>query len=112
VREVSEVAGPVYLIYGVVPEGVSFGDLEHQPGSSARPATGTPEQQIVCAGPCPHTRAMTEEEIRERVKEILLKRDRGDDLTSQEETILAYAYYAAGEQALRIWVRPDIETGE
>jgi hypothetical protein len=55
---------------------------------------------------------MTEEEIRERVKEILLKRDRGDDLTSQEETILAYAYYAAGEQALRIWVRPDIETGE
>jgi hypothetical protein len=55
---------------------------------------------------------MTEEEIRERVEEILLKRDLGDDLTPQEERILAYAYYAAGEQALRIWVRPDTETGE
>jgi hypothetical protein len=55
---------------------------------------------------------MTEDEIRERVKEILLKRDLGDDLTHQEERILAYAYYAAGEQALRIWVRPDTETGE
>jgi hypothetical protein len=39
-----------------------------------------------------------EEKIRQRVKEILLKRDIGDELTSQEETILAYAYYAAGEQ--------------
>ena len=54
---------------------------------------------------------MTEEEIRQRVKEILLKRDIGDDLTPQEETILAYAYYAAGEQAVRRWVRSDIETG-
>jgi hypothetical protein len=33
---------------------------------------------------------MTEEEIRQRVGEILLKRDLGDHLTSQEETILAY----------------------
>ena len=41
---------------------------------------------------------MTEEEIRQRVKEILLKQDLGDRLTSQEETILAYAYYAAGEE--------------
>jgi hypothetical protein len=45
---------------------------------------------------------MTEEEIKQRVKEILLKRDLGEDLTSQEETILAYAYYAAGEQASEI----------
>jgi hypothetical protein len=55
---------------------------------------------------------MTEEEIRQRVKEILLKRDIGDALTSQEETILAYAYYAAGEQSVRIWVRPDVEAAE
>ncbi len=55
---------------------------------------------------------MTEEEIRQRVKEILLKRDIGEDLTSQEETILAYAYYAAGEQAVRMWVRPDVEAAE
>ena len=55
---------------------------------------------------------MTEEEIRQRVKEILLKRDIGDDLTSQEETILAYAYYAAGEQPVRMWAEPDPDTGE
>jgi hypothetical protein len=50
-----------------------------------------------------------EEEIRQRVKEILLQRDIGEELTSQEETILAYAYYAAGEQAVRTWVEgsPD-----
>ena len=54
--------------------------------------------------------AMTEEEIRQRVKEILLKRDNGEDLTSQEETILAYAYYAAGEQAVRMRVGPHPET--
>ncbi len=55
---------------------------------------------------------MTEEEIRQRVKEILLKRDIGDDLTSQEETILAYAYFAAGEQAVRMRVGSDTEIGE
>jgi hypothetical protein len=55
---------------------------------------------------------MTEEEIRQRVKEILLKRDIGDDLTSQEETILAYAYFAAGEQAVRMRVGSDTETGK
>lgn len=54
---------------------------------------------------------MTEEEIRQRVKEILLKQDLGEDLTSQEERILAYTYYAAGEQAVRMWVEPDTETG-
>jgi hypothetical protein len=55
---------------------------------------------------------MTEEEIKQRVKEILLKRDLGDDLTSQEETILAYAYYAAGEQAVRMQAEPDTQTGK
>ncbi len=53
---------------------------------------------------------MTEEEIRQRVKEILLKRGLGDHLTPQEETILAYAYYAAGEQAVRMQVEPETET--
>jgi len=55
---------------------------------------------------------MTEEEIRQRVKEIVLKQDVRNELTSQEETILAYAYYAAGQQAVRMWVGPDIETGK
>jgi hypothetical protein len=55
---------------------------------------------------------MTEEEIRERVEEILLKQSLGEDLTSREETILAYAHYAAGEQAVRIWVRPDDEAAD
>ena len=55
---------------------------------------------------------MTEEEIRQRVREILLKRDIGDELTSQEEIILAYAYYAAGEQQVRMRAEPDTETGE
>ena len=55
---------------------------------------------------------MTEEEIRERVKEILLKQANGEELTLQEETILAYAYYATGEQAVRIWVRPDVGATE
>jgi hypothetical protein len=55
---------------------------------------------------------MTEGEIRQRVKEILLKRDLGDELASQEETILAYGYYAAGEQSVRMQVAPNTETGE
>jgi hypothetical protein len=55
---------------------------------------------------------MTEEEIRQRVKEILLKRDLENDLISQEERILAYTHYAAGEQAVRMKVGPDTETGE
>jgi hypothetical protein len=55
---------------------------------------------------------MTEEEIRQRVREILLKRDLGDDLTSQEETILAYAYYAAGEQAVRMQRGSETETDQ
>ena len=55
---------------------------------------------------------MTEEEIRERVNEILLKQAHGEALTLQEETILAYTYYAAGEQSVRMWVRPDVEAAE
>jgi hypothetical protein len=55
---------------------------------------------------------MTEEEIRQRVKEILQKRDIGNDLTPQEEAILAYAYFAAGEQGVRLRVGSDAETGE
>ncbi len=55
---------------------------------------------------------MTEGEIRERVKEILLKQALGEGLTAQEQTILAYAHYAAGEQAVRMWVRPDVEAAE
>jgi hypothetical protein len=46
------------------------------------------------------------------IQEILLKRDLGDELTSQEETILAYAYYAAGEQPVRMHVGSDTETSE
>jgi hypothetical protein len=46
------------------------------------------------------------------VKEILHKRDTGGDLTSQEETILAYAYFAAGEQAVRLRVGSYRDTGK
>ena len=46
---------------------------------------------------------MNEEEIRQRVREILSKQNLGYTLTSQEETILAFAYYAAGEQAVKMW---------
>jgi hypothetical protein len=53
---------------------------------------------------------MTEEEIRQRIKEILRKRHIGDHLTSHEETILAYAYFAAGEQAVRTRPGADLET--
>jgi hypothetical protein len=55
---------------------------------------------------------MMKEEIRQQIKEILHKRDIGDDLTSQEERILAYTHYAAGEQAVRMKVEPHTETGE
>jgi hypothetical protein len=55
---------------------------------------------------------MNEEEVRLRVREILLKRDLGNDLSSQEERILAYAHYAAGEQAVKMKVGTDTETSE
>ena len=60
----------------------------------------------------PHTRTITEEEIRQRVKEFRLKRDLGEDLSSQEERILAYAHYAAGKQAVRMKVGSNTDTGE
>ena len=52
---------------------------------------------------------MNEEEIRQRVKEILSKRDLGHALTPREETILAFAYYAAGEQAVIMWAGSEPE---
>ena len=55
---------------------------------------------------------MAQEEIRQRVKEILLKRDLGEELTPPEVTILAYACYAAGEQPVRLQIEPDTETGK
>jgi hypothetical protein len=55
---------------------------------------------------------MNEEEIRRQVKEILSKRDLGDALTSREETILAFAYYASGEQAVRMTAGPEYAAGE
>jgi len=55
---------------------------------------------------------MNEEEIRQRVKEILSKQHVGHTLTSQEETILAFAYYAAGEQAVRMWDGSEPEASE
>jgi hypothetical protein len=55
---------------------------------------------------------MTEDKIRQQVKEILLKRVLGNDLSLQDERILAYAHYAAGEQAVRMWVGVGTETGE
>jgi hypothetical protein len=54
---------------------------------------------------------MTEDELRQRVKEVLLKRVLGNDLSSQEVRILAYAHYAAGEQAVRMGGGADTETG-
>ena len=62
--------------------------------------------------PYPHARCMNEEEIRQRVKEILSKQHVGHTLTSQEETILAFAYYAAGEQAVRMWDGSEPEASE
>jgi len=55
---------------------------------------------------------MNEEEISQRVHEILSKRNLGHTLTSQEQTILAFAYYAAGEQAVRMWDGSEPEASE
>ena len=48
---------------------------------------------------------MNNKEIEERVDEILLKQTRGEKLTDQEETILAFTYYAARSQ--RTVIRVD-----
>ena len=55
---------------------------------------------------------MNGEEIRKRVKEILSKQNLGHTLTTQEEMILAFAYYAAGEQAVRMWEGSEPEVSE
>jgi hypothetical protein len=55
---------------------------------------------------------MNEKEISQRVEEILRKKDRGERLTSQEETILAYAYYAAREQRMAFVVPREADAGE
>ena len=49
---------------------------------------------------------MNDKEIEERVDEILLKQTRGEKLTDQEETVLAFAYYAARGQRTVIRVDP------
>lgn len=50
---------------------------------------------------------MNDKEIEERVDEILLKQTRGEKLTQQEETILAYTYYAARSQRTVVRVDPQ-----
>jgi hypothetical protein len=55
---------------------------------------------------------MNEVEIRKRVKEILSKQNLAHILTTQEEMILAFAYYAAGEQAVRMWDGSEPEVSE
>jgi len=49
---------------------------------------------------------MNRKELEERVDEILLKRTRGEQLTRQEEKILAYTYHAASQRRTSIWLRP------
>jgi hypothetical protein len=55
---------------------------------------------------------MNEGEIRQRVKEILSKQNLGHTLTTQEEMILAFAHYAAGEQAVSMWDGSEPEISE
>jgi len=55
---------------------------------------------------------MNEKEISERVVEILRKKERGERLTSNEETILAFAYYAAREQRMVFVVPPEADAAE
>jgi hypothetical protein len=55
---------------------------------------------------------MNQREISERVEEILRKKERGERLTSNEETILAFAYYAAREQRMAFVVPPEADAGE
>ena len=50
---------------------------------------------------------MNNKEIEERVDGILLKQTRGEKLTDQEETILAFTYYAARSQRTVIKVDPQ-----
>ena len=50
---------------------------------------------------------MNNKEIEERVDGILLKQTRGEKLTDQEETILAFTYYAARSQRAVVKVDPQ-----
>lgn len=50
---------------------------------------------------------MNNKEIEERVDGILLKQTRGEKLTDQEETILAFTYYAARSQRTVVKVDPQ-----
>lgn len=55
---------------------------------------------------------MNEKEIEARVEEILRKKERGERITPNEETILAYAYYAAREQRMAFVLPREAGTGE
>ncbi len=50
--------------------------------------------------------SMNRKELEERVDEILLKRTRGEQLTRQEEKILAYTYHAASQRRTIVRMRP------
>lgn len=54
---------------------------------------------------------MNNKEIEERVDEILLKQTRGEKLTDGEETVLAFAYYAARSQRTVVRVDPRYTDG-
>ena len=54
---------------------------------------------------------MNNKEIEERVDEILLKQTRGEKLTDQEETILAFTYYAARSQRTVVRIDPEYRRG-
>ena len=54
---------------------------------------------------------MNNKEIEERVDEILLKQTRGEKLTAQEETILAFTYYAARSQRTVVRIDPEYRRG-
>jgi hypothetical protein len=69
-----------------------------------------PEDPLELVDPKRETTAMNRKELEERVDEILLKRTRGEKLTRQEETILAYTYHAASQRRTSIWLRPPKRT--
>ena len=61
-------------------------------------------------GPGVKLPSMNRKELEERVDEILLKRTRGEQLTRQEEKILAYTYHAASQRRTIVRMRPRRET--
>ena len=54
---------------------------------------------------------MDNKEIEKRVDEMLLKQARGEKLTDQEETILAFTYYAARSQRTVVRIDPEYRRG-